>query len=236
MILYIVIFYVPKYMIFIIIEKCVPKTIFINKIWCTKCAHVEFPDLYKVFPSGKVPDLREKFLEGYSKAGNDISPGLPGWWQQVGNFLTWGATPGCGNNIGFNGGGAILQADGYTYIEMVKNIIIGGFGNFSTSGNTTAQSGNVTITCNGTYTDGDGKSHGVTVTGNLPVWIEKMRCGSFQTITGPSTFMADKYFGHYIDGGACGIPSGYARGHELYGKSSTVQPRAYTVKFYVRAK
>lgn len=43
----------------------------------------EYPDLYKVFPNGRVPDLREKFLEGHNVAGTNISPGLPSFYAGV---------------------------------------------------------------------------------------------------------------------------------------------------------
>ena len=80
----------------------------------------------------------------------------------------------------------------------------------------TTSSKSIPITVSGSYTDGEGKSHGVTLSGSLPV--------------------TDGHFLGYSDNANGMLSSGYAKGHELYGKSSTVQPRSYTVNFFVRAK
>ena len=228
-------------MIFIIIiEKCVPKTIFINKIWCTKCAHVEYPDLYKVFPSGKVPDLREKFLEGYSKAGNDISPGLPGWYHYAGNILTFGSAYGANKGAAFYGGGGQVQpidVKEHRWRECVSDINIGGFSIEAASEMFgTGEYKDIPITVSGSYTDGEGHSHGVTLTGSLPVYISKYRIGLWQQLVSPTTGIADGHFLGYPDDANGRLSPGYAKGHELYGKASTVQPKSYTVVFYVRAK
>ena len=100
----------------------------------------------------------------------------------------------------------------------------------------TTSSKNIPITVSGSYTDGEGKSHGVTLSGSLPVTITKYRIGLWQQLVCPTTGIADGHFLGYSDNANGMFSSGYAKGHELYGKSSTVQPRSYTVNFFVRAK
>lgn len=200
----------------------------------------EFPDLYKVFPSGKVPDLREKFLEGYRIAGNDISPGLPGWYHYAGNILTFGSNYGYNKAVAFIGGGGQVQpinAESHRWRECVMDVNIGGFSTKATHETlATGELKNIPITVSGSYTDGEGHSHGVTLTGSLPVYISKYRIGLWQQLVCPTTGIADAHFQGYSDNADGMLSSGYARGHELYGKASTVQPKSYTVIFYVRAK
>lgn len=67
--------------------------------------------------------------------------------------------------------------------------------------------------------------------------------GVWQDLVMPTTLSKNKYYYGYEGVGSkygflgAYFPSdSYVQGHELYGKSSTVQPKSYTVNFFVRAK
>lgn len=208
----------------------------------------EFPDLYKVFPSGRVPDLREKFLEGYRIAGNDISPGLPGWYHWSGNHLTTYNLPGdytAGGHLCFMGGGNMTQGGGDTssqYFQMIEYISIGNATPPSTTNISKQQTYNIPINVSGTVSTADG-TYSVNSTGTLPVTIGTRSLGVWQDLVMPTLLKNSKYYYGYKGNNNkynflnTYFPSDkYIEGHELYGESATVQPKSYTVNFYVRAK
>lgn len=201
---------------------------------------VKYKRLAKVFPSGVLPDLREKFLEGDDSAGKDISAGLPGWYHYAGNILTFGSNYGPDSGAAFIGGGGQVQPKNEEYHrwrDCVMDINIGGFSTKATKETlATWASKDIPITVSGSYTDGEGHSHGVTLTGSLPVTIAKYRIGLWQQLVSPTTGIADGHFLGYSDNANGMLSPGYAKGHELYGKSPTVQPKSFTVKFYVKAR
>ena len=200
----------------------------------------KYKRLANVFPSGILPDLREKFLEGHDSAGTNISAGLPGWYHYAGNILTFGSAYGYNKGAAFIGGGGQVQpidAEGHRWRECVMDINIGGFSTKATSDMfVTSAYKDIPITVSGSYTDGEGNSHGVTLTGSLPVYISKYRIGLWQQLVSPTTGIADGHFLGYPDNANGMLSSEYAKGHELYGKASTVQPKSFTVKFYVKAR
>ena len=80
------------------------------------------------------------------------------------------------------------------------DINIGGFSTKATHDTlATGELKNIPITVSGSYTDGEGHSHGVTLTGSLPVYISKYRIGLWQQLVSPTTGIADGHFQGYPD-------------------------------------
>ena len=201
----------------------------------------KYKSLAKIFPDGVLPDLREKFLEGYDSAGTNISAGLPGWYHWSGNHLTYNNKIGVSGSMAFLGGGGMMQNPSIDHIQHIEDIVIGGY-QFSPSHNyLTTNSFNISITVSGNISNG-GISQHITLNGTIPITIAKRTLGIWQDLVTPTTIKANAFYGGYDTRNPAGDyngqyfpPFSYYKGQHLYGASDTVQPNSFTVKFYVKA-
>lgn len=203
---------------------------------------VKYKRLAKVFPSGVLPDLREKFLEGDDSAGKNISAGLPGWYHWSGNHLTFTNIKGVSGSMAFFGGGGMMQNPGFDHIQHVEDIIIGGYQFLPSYNGLTTNSFNIPITVSGNINVGE-SSQNITLNGNIPITLSKRTLGVWQDLVTPTTIKSNVFYGGYDTRDPTGNYGGqyfpdfdYYKGQHLYGKTDTVQPNSFTVKFYIKAR
>ena len=178
-------------------------------------------------------------------AGNDISPGLPGWYHWSGNHLAPDNIPGdytVNGEMCFLGGGSMTQSGAHLPMQMIEYVSIGSATPPSTTKNPKQKTYNIPINVSGTISTSEG-TYSVNSTGTLPITIGTRPLGVWQDLVMPTTLSKNKYYYGYEGIGSkygflgAYFPSdSYVQGHELYGKSNTVQPKSYTVNFFVRAK
>ena len=202
----------------------------------------KYKRLANVFPSGILPDLREKFLEGHDSAGTNISAGLPGWYHWSGNHLTWNNMEGVSGTMAFLGGGGMMQNPLIDHIQHVEDIIIGGYQFLPSYSDLTTNSFNIPITVSGNINVGE-SSQNITLNGEIPITLSNRTLGIWQDLVTPTTIKSNVFYGGYDFRNPAGDYHGqyfpdfdYYKGQHLYGKSDTVQPNSFTVKFYVRAR
>ena len=202
----------------------------------------KYKRLANVFPSGILPDLREKFLEGHDSAGTNISAGLPGWYHWSGNHLTYSNKKGVSGTMAFFGGGGMMQNSHIDHIQHVEDIIIGGYQFLPSYSDLTTNSFNIPITVSGNINVGE-SSQNITLNGEIPITLSKRTLGVWQDLVTPTTIKSNVFYGGYDIRNPAGDYNGqyfpdfdYYKGQHLYGKTDTVQPNSFTVKFYVKAR